>query len=343
MAIDLAELGRIIAQRRTADAYATALGVRVDGALVLSALFDADGTVLGATNVRCCIFSITKTLTALCLLRLYEQGRLELDRPLSDYRPELPLPPALTLTEVLRHRGGLRDYGHLEAYQRDVRERPSLPWSDEQFLSIAGKPLLFAPGSSFAYSNVGYMLLRQIIQQVTGGSFRDAIAEHVARPLSLQDTFVAERISDWSTCLPGHGRDFGEGEYVDVRPLYHPGWCAPGVAVSTVEETTLIFDRLCAGELLQAATLARMQELIPVPGKHPPAVTPSYGFGLMGDPDGPRGPNFGHGGGAVGYRVICTCMPATRIGRLTVAAFCNSSEASDVDDRAVDVIDYILR
>jgi D-alanyl-D-alanine carboxypeptidase len=343
MDVDLAELGRLVARRRTNDAYATAIALRIDGGLVHGALFDADGNDLGARDVRFSIFSITKTLTALCALRLQEQGQLDIERPLSHWRPELPFPPSLTLAEVLRHRGGLPDYGPLHVYHDAVRERPSQPWSEQQFLDVAlVKGLLFAPGMSFAYSNIGYLLVRQIIEQVTGSRLREVLAEHVARPLSLQNTFVAEQIGDWATCIPGHGRDFGAGDSVDVRALYHPGWCAPGVAVSTVEDTTLIFDRLLAGELLGEAALARMLELIPVPGHHPPAVTPSYGLGLMGDPGSPRGPNFGHAGGGPGYRVVCTCLPSTRLGRVTVAAFCNSSEASDVQERADDVISFVL-
>jgi D-alanyl-D-alanine carboxypeptidase len=343
MQVDVAELGRKIARRRASDAYATAIAVRIDGRLVVSALFDADGESLGAQNVRFSIYSITKTLTALCVLRLHEQGRLDIERPLSELRPELPFPPSLTLAEVLRHRGGLPDYGPLHAYHRAVSERPSEPWSEQQFLDVAlVKGLLFQPGASFAYSNIGYMLVRQILQQVSGGSFRQALAEHVAGPLSLQDTFVAEQISDWSTCIVGHGRDFGGGEYADVRSRYHPGWCAPGVAVSTVEDTTSIFDSLFGGQLLRPATLAQMRELVPLHEKHPPSVTPSYGLGLMGDPDDPRGPSFGHAGGGPGYRVTCTCLPSSRLGRLTVAAFCNSSEASDVHERANDVLETIL-
>ena len=57
------------------------------------------------------VYSITKTLTAVCVLRLVEIGSLRLDAPVHDWLPEIALPKTLTLTHLLRHTSGLRDYG----------------------------------------------------------------------------------------------------------------------------------------------------------------------------------------------------------------------------------------
>jgi D-alanyl-D-alanine carboxypeptidase len=75
--------------------------------------------------------------------------------------------------------------------------------------------------------------------------------------------------------------------------------------------------------------LNQMLHLTRVRGSHPPAVTPSYGMGIMADPDGPYGPSYGHGGGGPGYSLFAGMLPGSPTGRLSVAVFCNSSLGAD--------------
>ena len=117
-----------------------------------------------------------------------------------------------------------------------------------------------------------------------------------------------------------------------MRGIYHPGWCAPGVIRSTVEETTLFFDRLLDGQLLQPGSLSKMLQLVRVPGNHPPAVSPGYGLGIMGDPDGALGASYGHGGGGPGYQASASILPWQDAGRLCVAVFCNTSAVSGLPE-----------
>jgi CubicO group peptidase (beta-lactamase class C family) len=72
------------------------------------------------------IYSITKTLIAICALRLAEAGAIRLDAPVRDWRPEVGLPVTVALTHVLQHTSGLRDYGPLPEYHRAVRTHPDL-------------------------------------------------------------------------------------------------------------------------------------------------------------------------------------------------------------------------
>jgi D-alanyl-D-alanine carboxypeptidase len=231
----------------------------------------------------------------------------------------------------------------MQAYHRAVRDTPSSPWTTTQFLEVAlQRGLLFEPGTGWSYSNIGYMLLRQVIESACAKTFRDALTDHVAAPARLEDTFIAEEIRDWSGCVPGYGCEVNvDGKPVDIRDRYHPGWCAPGVAVSTVEDTTRLFDAVFAGELLNEESLSSMLHLFRVPGNHPPAITPSYGMGIMADPDAPFGAWFGHGGGGPGYAVWCLMIPKSKLGRLAVAVFCNTSEASP-EQMAHEIIAYWL-
>lgn len=280
-----------------------------------------------AAPYRFPIYSITKTFTAVCLFRLQSKGLLHLDDPLHKWRPDLPIPPDIRLSHILQHTSGLPDYGPLCAYHDAVRTSPSIPWTAQQFLETTlANGILFTPGTGWAYSNIGYFLLRKILEEVTGTGFRDCVEEHIVAPLGLQDTFVAETIEDWHSCVPGFGREVrSDGEIVDVRTVYHPGWCAPGVAVSTADDVTRFYDALFAGELVDSLNLERMLHLVRVPGSHPPTIIPSCGLGILGDPDGPFGASFGHGGNGPGYSLSASIVPRSANGRLSIAVFCNSS------------------
>jgi D-alanyl-D-alanine carboxypeptidase len=129
---------------------------------------------------------------------------------------------------------------------------------------------------------------------------------------------------------------------MDVRSRYHPGWVAPGVAVSTVEDATQFFDALFAGDILVDSSLKAMLRLSHVPGEHPPAVTPSYGMGIMADPDSPVGASYGHLGGGPGYTLSCLIVPNSSVGRLSVAVFCNSSDGAVPDQLAGNLVAHLV-
>ena len=172
--------------------------------------------------------------------------------PVTKWLDFLALPRAVTLCQLLRHTSGIPDYGTLPRYHDSVRTSPQSPWTDDEFLAATlAQGLLFEPGTGWAYSNVGYLLLRRVIERVSGYSFADCVWEQIVTPLRLRNTFVAKTIDDWATCIPGYGCEVQTVRTpVDIRPIYHPGWCAPGVAVSTVDDITLFFDALLANRWL---------------------------------------------------------------------------------------------
>ncbi len=303
--------------------------VRLNGSLLWhGASRDAASTLEASALSRFPIYSITKTFTSVCVLRLAAAGLVHVDDPVRRWFPDLPVTHAMAIRHLLQHTSGLPDYGPLRAYHEAVKTTPSRPWTDRQFLDATlPNGLLFEPGSGWSYSNVGYMLLRLLIERVAGCSFRHNVDEQIVSRLGLTNTFVAETIDDWSTCVPGYGGEMrADAKVVDVRSSYHPGWCAPGVCVSNAVDVTRFYDSLFAGALLDRDWLEQMLQLVRVPGTHPPTITPSCGMGVLGDPDGPFGPSFGHGGGGPGYSLATTILPRFSAGRLSVAVFCNSSE-----------------
>lgn len=258
-------------------------------------------------------YSITKSVTACLVLRLAEEGRLDLDDPVAIWFPDVAQAARISVRHLLNHTAGIPDYGGLPAYHDGVRSTPSVPWSFERFAAeTVGKGLLFAPGQGFAYSNPGYMLVKRILEQVSGASFRALVAERVARPLGLRSTFVPESIDDLATLAPGASCQLApDGAPRDVRAFYHPGWVSHGVVASTPSEIARFLDGLFHGRLLSGHSLEQMMQFVPLfdPTDPPSSAEefplrprePSYGLGLMADPASPWGMLVGHNGGGPCY------------------------------------------
>jgi D-alanyl-D-alanine carboxypeptidase len=280
------------------------------------------------------IYSITKTLTAMCVLRAAETGSLSVDRAARQWLPEVNLPAEITLTHLLRHTSGLRDYGSLPEYHQAVRTHPAQPWTRQQFLdAVLPKGLLFAPGDSWAYSNVGYMLLIDILERVTGQTFARVLDDFITTPLALQRTLVLEHIDDLRECVPGFGSEVTTDRHVvDIRGRYHPGWCAPRVVASTAEEITHVFDALIAGDVLGPDTLRQMLTLVPLPGPYDSGMVIGGGMGVYSDRASRHGRNYHHGGGGPGYDLGATLYPDTPLGCVSIAVFVNSSNGPRARD-----------
>jgi CubicO group peptidase (beta-lactamase class C family) len=122
------------------------------------------------------IGSISKSFLALCVLSLADEGKINLDAPLSTYLPDAPWPDApVTLAQALSHTGGLPDGAPIFPRTPDGRL-----WTG------------FLGGSKFSYSNTGYDLLGRAVTHVTGLSHEEAIRERVRHPLGVDD--IAGRI-----------------------------------------------------------------------------------------------------------------------------------------------------
>lgn len=255
-------------------------------------------------------WSLTKTTLASAALALVCGGRLALDSPLRD-RP-------FTLRQLLQHTSGLPDYGGYPAYHEAVA-RGDEPWPDGLLLQRVGaERLLFAPGEGWAYSNVGYLLVRRLVEDVTGQEIGAALHALVLDPLGVPGVRLAAEPADLSTTAWGNASG------------YHPGWVYHGLLVGTPAEAALFFDRLLSGRLLPAALMGAMRDCRPVGGPDAgrPWRSPAYGLGLMEDADSPRGRCLGHSGAGPGSTAAAYHFPALDPPR-TAAAF------AAVDDVAI--------
>ncbi|HEY2896551.1 MAG TPA: serine hydrolase domain-containing protein, partial [Gemmatimonadaceae bacterium] len=275
-------------------------------------------------------YSITKTFTSALVLMLCAEQRLHLDDSLARWFPGIARADRITLRRLLNHTAGIPDYGGLRSYHNDLRTSPETPWMFERFAAETfEKGLEFEPGQGWAYSNPGYMLLKRILENVSGRSFRELVAERIARPLGLSRTFVAESIPDLESLAPGTSCALSSDVSPrDVRAHYHPGWVSHGVVASTASDIVRFINALFHGRLLSRRSLDEMMTLVRVPverdsraspARSPLRMTaPSYGLGLMGDPASPWGLIVGHNGGGPCYSA--SAFHAVDLGGVSVCA-----------------------
>lgn len=285
---------------------------------------DIEGKIPLPTNANFYLYSITKSLLAIALLKLVDQGQLNLNMPIQSYLPHLPLDTPVTLQQLLSHTSGLPDYGGTSTYVNAVQSTPNTPWTAEAFLNlIQTQGLQFSPGRGWMYSNIGYLLLRCMLETITNLSLQAVLEEHIFRPLSLQNTFVPYTLSDVHGLTPGYSTYFSNDELEDVTAFYHPGWVAHGVVVSTASDLAQVMDALFAGKLLSPLLLKQMLDPVYILGAHPLFVRLGYALGLFVDVASPYERVGGHTGEGPGYSTAAFHFSSLAGYPVTLVAFAN--------------------
>lgn len=275
-------------------------------------------------GARFYIYSVTKTFIAARLLQL----GIDIDRPYSAYHAIPALPDEVTVRRLLNHTAGIPSYTDLPDYRPATRRSPGQPWSTLSVLERCCRGRLdFTPGQGWHYSNTGYMLLALLLEKLSGLSLAATLAEGLMHPLALRDTHVAEDVDHGGCLTPSYSRDLNEDERMaDVRAVYHPGWCLTGLIASTALDTTRFLDALMAGKVVPAAQLAAMTTSVSIGMDSGPFFRrPSYGLGLMIDPDWGHGGLFGHGGDGPGTNAWAMHLPDFHGRPLTMTILCNTS------------------
>jgi D-alanyl-D-alanine carboxypeptidase len=280
-------------------------------------------------------YSCTKTIIATLLLMLCEEGRCNLDASVSRWFPELPMAPAITIRHLLGHTSGLPDYGGLADYHQEVRRSPSRPWTDSEFLErTLAQGMLFKPGEGWAYSNIGYLLLKIIAMQEFSQPLASAVAARICDPLGLERSFIPESAADLTVLQPAFSVLIAENGVSLVPEVYHPGWVSHGVLASTPAELASYYHRLFTGKVLSSESLSAMTTLSPVPSAPPQYRAPCYGLGIMADTASPYGAILGHNGVGPGYQASVFHARTPEGRPMTVSAMC-SSESPGLSERLV--------
>lgn len=247
------------------------------------------------------IGSITKQFTAACIMQLQEAGKLQIDRPLSDYLPDAPHAREVTLRQLLTHTSGLHDY--LDGPQAQMEQLASRPISYRDLIArIAKLPLDFPPGSKWSYSNTGYLLLGKVIEKVSGESYRAYLQHHILGPLHMTNTYTTADEGRLADMARGYRHAHGK---VEDAPHIHPDWgSSAGFLVSTLSDLAKWDVALRSGKVVSTVSYREMTTSF-MTTKNGSA---NYGFGLFIDSAYGQ-PCIGHTGGAQGYTTADEYFP----------------------------------
>ncbi|GAB3045053.1 hypothetical protein GCM10027185_56090 [Spirosoma pulveris] len=138
-------------------------------------------------DTRFQLASIGKTFTAVAILQLYEQGKLNMDDALINYLPNFPF-ATITIRQLLSHTAGLPDLQIFEPYIQESPNRILTNTDVIPALKRFGK-LQFEPGERWSYSNPGYCVLALLVEKLTQKPFHAYLNEYVWQPASMVNTY----------------------------------------------------------------------------------------------------------------------------------------------------------
>ncbi|MFF4421747.1 serine hydrolase domain-containing protein [Streptomyces sp. NPDC001549] len=273
---------------------------------------DVDTGLPVTADMRHRVGSITKTFTAAAVLQQVESGRIGLDTPIGRYLPRL-VPgergDAITVRMLINHTSGLAEY--LPYAYPSLKAFPALADTGPQSLDdhrftrfhpteLIGMgvtaPAVGTPGGwPGVYSNTNYLLLVELLEQVTGTTAERYITRNIIERAGLRDTELPA-----GPYVGGPHSQLYEAWFGMIDPprdysVYDMSWVGPSASlISTVADLNRFYGMLLAGEIVSPSSLAQMQRTVPVVSQE--GRTIDYGLGLH-PMEGPgQGIFWGHGG-----------------------------------------------
>ncbi|MFC9441131.1 serine hydrolase domain-containing protein [Nocardia sp. NPDC057030] len=275
------------------------------------------------------IGSNTKTFTATAVLKLVAEGKIALDTAAVDYLPEFDLDPRITVRMLLQHTSGI--FNFTGEYAEDGTVTPGTPstisgkeWVDNRFKTYPpedlvrlalSKPGNFEPGTDWSYANTNYVVLRLLIEKVSGRSYAEEMQRLILGPLGLTGTVTP---TNQTEIAEPHAHayyrydDNGVERTIDVSE-HNPSWVSSGGdMISTTEDLHTFISALTGGLLLPDALRTEM---------FTPETKVGYGLGVFVQPVGTNGDVvITHNGGIAGYGAL---MFSTPDGKKTMTAAFN--------------------
>jgi D-alanyl-D-alanine carboxypeptidase len=246
------------------------------------------------------IGSNTKTMTAVLLLRLQEDGLLDLDDAVSKHLPPHPrINPSITVRQLLNHTSGLGEYAGGQAYRDSVLANPRRTWQRDELFALI-PPAAAAPGTAWAYCNTNYLVAGAIAEIVSGTPLHQLLARYISTPLQLdsmrlfpQDSLVGELAHRWLG-----GRD---ASATPMMAEWSGAWAA-GAVISTARQFAAFYHQLFSEGVLSASSMSEFTAFV---------APNSYGLGVRRLMVGGQ-IVYGHGGDIRGFTSSALWIPSLR-------------------------------
>lgn len=265
------------------------------------------------THVR--IASISKIFTAVIILQLAQEGKLDLDTPLSTWFPDLvPNAEAITVRQLLQHRTGLYDYLEDRNFVSRAYRMPDKLWEPRELVEYAAQfPPSFVAGAEGAwdYSSTNYVILGMIAEQVTGQTLAQEIHQRIFEPADMTSSYFAPDEAVPAPYARGYSKTADQTN-ISLSIVF-----ATANLVSTVADEQAFARALFGGKLLSPEMQEQMYTFVSGKGQYNMPEL-EYGLGLMRtrlliDGAGEASRVMGHIGGFGGFRSALWHAPESGI------------------------------
>ncbi len=206
------------------------------------------------------IASLTKSLTAVGIMKLVEEGKLTLETPISTYFPDF-MPgysKDITILQLLNNSSGMEaNIGRTDDNGNGLMPEETPISFDKILEKFKDSKLKFEPGTGYDYNNFGYLLLANIIEKVSGQSYADFMEEVVFKPAGMKNTAVASFKPLNKKAQPYLG--LGMTEFKKFNSPVHPSWLMGAAGMnSTTVDLFKFMQALENGKLLNSESMNKL-------------------------------------------------------------------------------------
>lgn len=257
------------------------------------------------------IGSVTKTITAACILQMADESVLSLGDSLHQWLDTFQyINPNITIRHLLRHQSGIYDVITNPNAQPAWLQNPDSIWRQEDIIKTFIRPPLFQPGANFSYSNTNYLLLGLIIEAALGKPYYQELRDRFFAPLGLA-SFSATPLEPDPPTIAHLWLDLnGDGQVEDAHDFFS-NWHsfataggAAGIYYATPSDMARWMRTYMSGTLLSPDMMAQLKTTVSTPFNG----GTRYGLGIM-ERNFQTYKGFGHGGDA-GYSASVWYFPA---------------------------------
>lgn len=281
---------------------------------------DVENNIKSNLDSKYRIGSITKTFTAVLILKAFEEKKLNISETIDKWFPSIKTANLITVENLLNHRSGIADItdnlNYTSFYTKSKTE-------EEIIEIIANDGIKFEPNSKAEYSNSNYLLLSYIIEKVYNKTYEQVLIEYITTPIGLMNTYVFDKINT-------NKNEANSYIFTDkwiIQPETNYSIClGAGAIVSTAFDLIKFNDALFNEKILKKETVKLMTTL-----------NENYGMGLFQFPFD-KFIGYGHLGGIDGFSSLFAYFPESKVSYVLLSNGTNI----DINNISLDVLSEIF-
>lgn len=266
------------------------------------------------------IGSITKQFTAIAILQLWEQGKLDLRDEITRFIPDYPMQGSkITIEHLLTHTSGIRNHSSMP----DTAQRSRIDFTPKQMIDyFKNQPMRFAPGTKWEYSNSNYTILGYIIEKITGKTYAEYLDDNFFKPLGMTGSQYASDTKIIRNRAAGYTKPGKEIENAPYVSMSHP--YAAGAILSSVGDLFKWNQAVKSYKLVKKETLDKAWSRY----KLSDGSYANYGYGWrMGYIQGAS--TIWHAGLVQGFLTMAMYLPSEDV-YVTVLANCDCNNPENI-------------